>query len=274
MGIGVSMAYNINFHQTFKPERSHISELLTIKNLTATKEEISHQFGIPTGKSSGKVEVNLLYAQAAELLNFTKSKDLITIERTYLGDKIYENDSYLEHELTKLLIHYMFCTKDSKLLLWELLFTNYHKGKNTVDATEFKKFAEKKINVQNIKLAPLLGSYFSEDPIIDIGILNKSKINNVYNFGKTEIIQFYSSWYAFFVYHFLFRFDHTRMDFTLEEFQFSGFPHIFGWDNADLRTVLELIEVSGYLTLNKQFSNYHIYLNKNIIELIDSLEYL
>ena len=103
----------MNFHQTFKPEREHISSLLSIGEIVATKEELSQRLFIPTGKKSGKVEVNLLYARAAGLLNFTKKNDFYAIERTDLGNLIMDNDSFLEHEITQIYIHYMFCTKYS-----------------------------------------------------------------------------------------------------------------------------------------------------------------
>ena len=267
------MAYNLNFHQTFKPERNHISSLLSIEHLNATKEEISHQFSIPTGSSSGKVEVNLLYSQAAGLLTFTKKKELFIINRTHLGDVIYENDSFLEHELTQLLFHYMFCSKNSELVLWELLFTNYHKGSYKVEVTDFRKFAEKTLSAKNIKFAPLWGTYISEDPLINIGVLKHYK-KGEYHFGEISIISHYFHWYALFLYHFLQEFDNNRNNFTLEELQFSGFPQIFGWDSGNIRKILELIESKNYLNLNKQFSNYHIYLNKDLDELINTLTYI
>ena len=54
---------NLNFHQTFPPNLEYLSRLLEITDMTddLTKEEISEITGIPTGKSSGKVEPHVEY---------------------------------------------------------------------------------------------------------------------------------------------------------------------------------------------------------------------
>jgi len=271
--IGVSMAYNLNFHQTFKPEKNHISNLLTINTLTATKENLSHQFGIPTGKSSGKVEVSLLYAQAAGLLSYHKKHENLIIKRSIIGTIVYENDSYLEHELTQLLFHYLFCSKNSKLQLWELLFTKYHKGIKEIDVSDFTNYSQKTFNVEKIRLAPLWGTYISEDPLIDVGVL-KPLDKGSYKYSKVSIIEHYVNWYSFFLYHFMSELDSHRKEFTIEELLYHGFHNIFSWNSGELRTVLELVESQEKLSLNKQFKNYHIYLNQALPLLIDGLEYI
>lgn len=55
---------NLNFHQTFPPTTDGISRLLSVADRGGayTKEEISQMTGIPTGKSSGKVEPYIRYA--------------------------------------------------------------------------------------------------------------------------------------------------------------------------------------------------------------------
>lgn len=268
---GSNMSYNLNFHQTFKPEREYISRLLTVDNLTATKEEISHEFGIPTGKSSGKVEVAILYAKAAKLLDFSKKKGQIEISRTRLGDIIHEHDAYLEHKMTQLLIHYFFSSNKSFLTLWNLFFTSYRIVANQVNIKDFQSFAAKKMNIDKINTSPLVGTYISKDtPIVDLDIIRRIE-KDIYEFGEIEIAPKFVSFYLYFIYNELLSIDNNRIDFTLDELIMSGFNKIFGWDEQQLRWLLELGEYGGYFSLNKQFDNYHIHLNIQIDELLEKL---
>lgn len=268
---GSNMIYNINFHQTFKPEREYISRLLSVKNLTATKEEISHQFGIPTGKSSGKVEVALLYAQAARLLEYSKKNGQIEISRTRLGTIVQEHDPYLEHKMTQLLIHYFFCSNNGYLTLWNLFFTSYRIVAKQINIKDFQAFASKKLNIEKINTSPLVGTYISkETPIVDLDIVNRIE-KDVYEFGEIDIKPKFVAFYLYFIFNELLAIDDTRTDFTLNELLLSGFNYIFGWDEQQLRWLLELGEYSGYFSLNKQFDNYHIHLNTQIDELLKNL---
>ena len=266
------MSYSLSFHQTFKPERVHISSLISFKSLTATKEDISHQFAIPTGKTSGKVEVNLKYAQAAGLLTFYKQKGEYHIKRTNVGDFIFYNDEYLEDELSQLLIHYMFCKKSSPLILWSFLFTDFHKSFKSFSRGEFLKYAGQKLN-SSINFSPLIGTYIGDNPLINIKLLNQ-KDNSNYLFGKFKMIDHYVHWYAFFLLDFLNDIDGSRLDFTLSELQYSGFPEIFGWNSTDVKNLLHMIEKIGTVSLNKQFNNYHIYINKNLPDALSNLYYI
>jgi len=266
------MKFALNFHQTFKPERTHISSLISFQKLSATKEEISHKYAIPTGKTSGKVEVNLKYAQAASLLTYQRDKGNYNICRSYIGDFLYDNDEYLEDDLSQMLIHYMFCKKNSPLILWSLLFNDFHKSYKSFNRENFQQFVEKRLD-SKINLSPLLGTYIGENPLIDIKLL-KQDGNNKFTFGKINMINQYVYWFAFFMLDFLTEIDNSRLDFTFSEIQYSGFPEIFGWNSSDMKNLLHLIEKIGVVSLNKQFDNYHIYLNKNPKEILANLIYI
>jgi hypothetical protein len=271
MDTGTNMNYNLNFHQTFKPEREYIASLISFKNLSDSKEAISHRFGIPTGKSSGKVEVNLYYAQAAGLLEFFKKNGLLVINRTQLGDVVYSHDNFLEHEMTQLYFHYMYCSNTSSLVLWKLLFTSFRNISQQFNIQDFQDFATKKFSGNNIKTAPLVGTYVSDnEPLVNLGLLQNID-KQVFKFGKIDILSTYYLWYTYFVYYQLLSINKLRSDFTLDDLLNTGFMNIFGWESNQLRWLLELIESKGYLFLNKQFENYHIHLNYNINDLISEL---
>ena len=95
----------------------------------------------------------------------------------------------------------------------------------------------------------------------------------MYTFGKFQIILSYSSWFAYFLYHFLFRFDTSRSDFTLDEILSSGFTLIFGWNKQELQDVLEVLEQKKLIVLNKQFENYHVHLNLTIGDILSIITY-
>jgi len=60
----------VTFHQTFLPERAHISALLkyAASGKAGTDQEIFTETGAPTGQSSGKVPAMLDYCTGMGLL--------------------------------------------------------------------------------------------------------------------------------------------------------------------------------------------------------------
>ncbi len=265
------MTYNLNFHQTFRPEPVHIRKLISFDSLTASMEEISHRFGIPTGKSSGKVEVSLLYAQAAGLLEFKREKGEFIISRTSLGDRIYEVDPFLDNLTTSLLCHYKFCSYKTKMPLWRALFVDYRVIDPVFSTQNFLDFVSNRFQTDNIKTAPLFGTYISEDPLIDLDLIVQNN-KDEYTLNRLNVFNSYSIYYAYFIVSELKNIDPNRSDFTLSDLLECGFNRIFGWDQNQLRMALEIIETEQAVILNKQFDNYHIYLNTEIKSIIDKME--
>ncbi len=270
--IGTRMSYPLNFHQTFKPERIHISSLLSIEKTSKTKEELSHIFSIPTGKVSGKVEVNLLYAKAAGLLKLVKAENILHVERTPLGNFVYNNDSFIDEYITKVLFHFMFSRLKSDLILWETLFRNYHRGIKQFKSYSFAEFSNKMLTRKRINLTPLWGTYIADDALINIGLLTLQG-KDIYIFGRVDIIDNYAFWYAYFLIIFCQGIDSNRRDFTLEEILQSGFASIFGWNKKEFTQILEILQYVNLIDMNKQFSNFHIYLTKTNEDILNKLEY-
>ena len=65
---------NINFAQTFKPEKQYISSILNIANKCEpmTAKQISLETGIPMGEKSGKVIPHIEYAKFMGLIDYEK----------------------------------------------------------------------------------------------------------------------------------------------------------------------------------------------------------
>jgi hypothetical protein len=165
----------------------------------------------------------------------------------------------------------MYCSNTSSLVLWKLLFTSFRNISQQFNIQDFQDFATKKFSGNNIKTAPLVGTYVSDnEPLVNLGLLQNID-KQVFKFGKIDILSTYYLWYTYFVYYQLLSINKLRSDFTLDDLLNTGFMNIFGWESNQLRWLLELIESKGYLFLNKQFENYHIHLNYNINDLISEL---
>ncbi len=90
----------LNFPQTFLPNRQLLAKLLAFSanNGSGNKETISAATGIPTGKSTGKVNPMIYYAQGMNLIR-------------YMGKVILREDPFLSELQTLWLLHLMLCRR-------------------------------------------------------------------------------------------------------------------------------------------------------------------
>jgi hypothetical protein len=107
------MKIPLNFTQDFLPERSLLSKLMQFaqSGQKGNKEEIGEITGIPTGKSSGKVEAIIFYALGMGLISAKKEGGKWSLGLTELGNFIYSEDRYLSEPLTLWLLHLMLCRR-------------------------------------------------------------------------------------------------------------------------------------------------------------------
>ncbi len=133
----------VTFHQTFIPERAHISALLKfaakgnkgtstlrqaqdIAPLSVTDQEISAETGIPTGQSSGKVPAMLDYCRGMGLMTVEKGAQSRQKRPvlTDFGRTVLLEDSTLTEELSQWLAHLMLCRRQGGAEIWHLSFGN------------------------------------------------------------------------------------------------------------------------------------------------------
>ena len=97
------------FPQDFMPERHLLGELLRFAagGGTGDKEAISTQTGIPTGKSTGKVEPMIRYAWAMGLIDAAKDQGEWELSLTPLGRTVHHEDLFMNEPLTLWLLHLM-----------------------------------------------------------------------------------------------------------------------------------------------------------------------
>ncbi|MDQ5910632.1 MAG: hypothetical protein QG599_2729 [Pseudomonadota bacterium] len=103
----------LNLPQTFLPERRLLAKLLSFiaDQGGGDKEAISAATGIPTGKSTGKVEPMIRYVQGMGLANAEKAASQWRLSLTPLGEIVQREDPFLSEPVTIWLLHLMLCRR-------------------------------------------------------------------------------------------------------------------------------------------------------------------
>jgi hypothetical protein len=256
---------NINFHQTFKPERQYISAILEITDYSDDMDikEISSITGIPTGKSSGKVEPHILYAQYMGLITAKKMNNKYHIELTKFGIIVKSEDPGLVENLTLLLCHCMIVRVNQGAELWSYVFNRILPSyRNVIKVALFNKELEQKFGTK-IKLAPFNGTYtdfLKELNIIDVsdGIVKMNKV--IYN--KEHIYL-----YALVLFEYWDEIYNNQDEISSLEMTKIGFRNPFGWNEKEEYEILEHMSDKGILRFNRQLMPYTILrlLDKQVI---------
>ena len=250
---------NLNFHQTFKPEKQYVGSILDVANNTVSMSvsDISACTGIPNGKSSGKVEPHIQYAQYMGLIQAEKNEGVYTLSRTKLGDIVYMEDPGFQEELTLLLCHAMMQRNIAGAGMWNAVFTKvlpmYRGGiKKELLLKELEQIFDGKANKKN--LAPFLGSY--EDMFSNLNLLTMNaefiSINNsLYN---KEFIYLY----AYVLYELWDEMCADQEEISSVQLTTLCFGKIFGLDEQREYEVLEHLSDKGIVRLNRQLVPYTI----------------
>lgn len=255
---------NLNFHQTFKPERNYISSILTDGEFCSgmTVQEIAEQTGIPTGKSSGKVEPTLTYCEFMNLISKEKANGVYRIELTSMGKCIRSEDIGLSEKLTMLLCHCMMVRRVKGAGLWSYIFHEiFPKYTNIVEKTLFEKEIEMRFG-SNVKMGPFHGTY--EDLFSALNVLNISSDRiSITSMGyDREFVYLYA--YVLFVY-----WDEwyekvqgsdvvSKEEITSKQLKEIGFRFAFGWSEKEEYDVLEHLSDQNLIRMNRQLSPYTI----------------
>lgn len=152
---------NLNFHQTFPPDASAISTLLSIaeEEIAYTKEEISDITGIPTGKSSGKVEPFIKYAEFMGLIDDEYKNKKHLLKLTHLGREVKYQDEALQEKATIYLCHANLVSS-SGANLWNFVFSNiFPRYGNKVKIKTFMDALKVQYKGADVNLSPFYTSY-------------------------------------------------------------------------------------------------------------------
>ena len=250
---------NINFHQTFKPERQYIGSILDVASIAKPLgvQEISAYTGIPNGKSSGKVEPHIYYAKYMGLIDADKKDGAYVISRTGLGNVVYLEDPGLQEDLTILLCHAMMLRNCNGADMWNAVFTQIlpkYRGeiKKELLLKELEKIFDGKANKKNF--APFIGSY--EEMFASTNILNMDAENvslNATMYNKEFIFL-----YAYILFELWNEFFANQEEISSVQLSTLNFGKIFGWDEQREYEVLEHLSDKGIVRLNRQLVPYTI----------------
>ena len=266
---------DINFHQTFKPERNYISELLQVaeeaKNVTL--EELSNMTGIPQGKSSGKLVPHLKYAQYMGLITYTSKNGEYSIELTNLGAEILDQDMSLTEDVSLLVLNANLVSSSSEAEPWSFCFNDYFRkyGKSS-KYDYFLKEVELRYG-NKIKFGPFLKTYEEMFSQLELLLINSDKASNDESMVfrkincKQELLPaigylFYDSWDRKFP---------DDVEITSTQLGKMDFRCLFGWSNLEELDALERLSDYGLIRMNKQLMPFTIIRLKEKKDLIKSL---
>lgn len=250
---------NLSFHQSFKPEKQYIGSILDVANNTnpMSIQDISAYTGIPSGKSSGKVEPHIMYAKYMGLIDAEKKNGLYILSRTKLGNIVYSEDPGLQENLTLLLCHAMLLRNDAGADMWNMIFTKIlpmYRGemKKELLLKELERQFDGKANKRNF--TPFLGSYEKMFSNLNIITINAEKITiNELSYNEEFIYL-----YAYILYELWDEIFSKQEEISSVQLGILCFGKIFGWDEQREYEVLEHLSDKGIVRLNRQLVPYTI----------------
>lgn len=261
---------SVNFHKTFSPQDSYITKILELAkdNYTGSKEEISEETGIPTGKTSGKVVPHILYAQYMGLTSHILSKGKYTLELTDLGRTVLENDKYLFEDISRLICHYNMCDDKVGAYLWSFIYCGLP---IMLDETMSEEAMKKKYNdffMVKTDLGALRKSYSENGFFSLLDLLDFSegiRINSSYYKNERLYVYVYSlfsSWDR--------KYPGTQ-EITADHIIEMKWNKRFGFDEDEMLFAFEQMEGKQLIRLNKQLVPYTIIRNADTADVLPHL---
>lgn len=248
------MIESLNFAMDFPADKDLIINLMRIADGEEREKELVNEYaGMPGGKSTGKLEPHLNYAQAMGLLEFTKSKGNFTITKTKLGEKVEEEDFSLTEGLTLEVINYNLSSNTIGTLGWNILIRKILSAKSTSIETIYNLFEtkyEKDEKAARKIITPfksMQNGFFQELNFLDTSSQNEMKIKGC-RINKKHVYMYaytlFSDWDVLFS--------------NAPEITFADINEIlqwgqgFGWNEEETFKALQLCEEYGLLKINKQ----------------------
>ena len=244
----------LNFHQTFGPERRHLSRLLSLAEGMGnmTKEQISSKTGIPTGASSGKVVPHLFYAALMGWVILERVRSGYCLTRTPLGQMIYENDPYLLDHISLFSGHYFLCTPPQGAALWRLVFSQvvptlrHRVDEDTILLAATSEFGRKSINLSPFKTCYTKQTCFGDLQLISVNgstwLFNpppyRSELRYVYGYSLLK------TWEQIL---------DKRSEITVQELRsILHWDKPYLWEIESMLDVLDALQDLGMILVNRQ----------------------
>ena len=261
---------SVNFHKTFPPQESYITKIMELakNNYTGSKEDISEETGIPTGKTSGKVVPHILYARYMGLTTHTLTKGKFALDLTDLGKSVLENDKYLFEDISRLICHYNMCDEVTGAYLWSFIYSGLP---IMLDESMSEEAIKKKYNdffAVKTDLGALRKSYsddgfFSQLDLIDFS--DGIRINSAYYKDERLYVYAYtlfSSWDK--------KYSGIQ-EITADQMTEMKWNKRFGFDEDEMLYALEQLEAKQLIRLNKQLVPYTVIRNADTADVLPHL---
>lgn len=247
-------AENLNFHQTMTAERPHLAKLLELADNEQwlTKEEIFNLTGIPTGKSSGKVVPNILYAEKMGLLKFKLDKQRYSILKTKLGSQIFLTDPLLLSDQTQLILHYNL-TSSNGAGLWRFVFRKYTDINKVFYESDLHSAACFQFAKSKINLTPVKNTYTKSISLGDLSFLDLNK--NKWVFSSHRPLRSFTTLYGYLLLSEWEQLVPKQDELTIHDISSSiAWNKAFLWDNEVTKEVLSWITDKGIIDINNQLN--------------------
>ena len=273
----------LDFHQTFKPERSCLSSLMMNLPERSGKnvQEISKLTGIPTGSSSGKVAPTISYLEFGGLIKEKLVNRKYELTLTKLGETVLSEDPGLMENLTLLLFHCMLTRRNNGADLWSFIVCDvlgrYH-GKIT------KANLSKELELhfgKTLNMAPFNGTYsgfLDQIGVLKISendyVLHTQTFNSefIYLYGLI-LYEYWADWMKGFTEEEIEKLNISSSEITAPQILETGFRYPFGWSEHEEYQVLEALHDRGIVSLNRQMTPFAVrklYTKEQMIDMLYS----
>ena len=265
-----TMQLPLNFPQTFMPERRLLAKLLPFaaNNGKGDKEAISAETGIPTGKSTGKVNPIIRYAQGMNLIIAHKAEgEIWQLGLTGMGQLILQEDPFLSELQTLWLLYLMLCRRHQLTLpargiadAWFALFgdSNFRLG-HCFTQTDYLTFLKERHGDEckgylKSLTGVVLHSSLEETCLGNLGVLQQEKNGKEIQFIRQSApaekslfpayaAGFYQVWDELFP-------EETQLALTDFSAQ-TGFFNLLGWNETTVMRWLEWQVDEGSMQLDR-----------------------
>lgn len=262
---------NLNFHLTFPPVADGISRLLSVADQGAafTKEEISQQTGIPTGKSSGKVMPYINYAVYMGLLDDRVEDNKHTLATTPLGHELRMQDPGLHENASLLVCHLRMTSQATGASLWAYIFKSifprYPDGiTEALLKDELQKAAKPGVEVNK---GPFISSYTGM--FAPLRLLDTSRGRYSASVGNYD----HESLYAY-AYGLLYEWENllpSRKEITADELLDLKMATTFGLNRDVFSELLQRFADAGIIKFNRQLVPFTVIQNRRAEDVIPLL---
>lgn len=248
----------LKFHESFQPEQTHLSRVLQLadREFSGDKFAIRDETGIPTGELKGKVEPTIRYAAYMGLISYECTKGVYALQLTDEGRTVYENDTYLQEDLTRWLCHYGLSRPGQGAPQWSYLVRNANCGflepiaQETLMRQAIQFFG---VNISFKELFTVVRMSYREGFLAPLGYVQwgDNELSYQEHRYSTDLLYLYGyalldGWERYFA-------DQREITMTQIEEQIC-LGKIFGLNPNELNETLDHLVDYGIVSLNRQLS--------------------